>query len=211
MFTGLVEDIGDIAALRARGNYRILSVRSRLVSDSLQIGESICCSGVCLTVVAFERDLFDLEVSQETLARTTLGRCAAGARLNLERALRADSRLGGHFVSGHIDDTGSVRSLTPVGESLVLAVTYDQQFDPLVVDKGSVAIDGVSLTVNRTSPGSLEVNLIPHTVRTTTLQNLVPGAPVNLEFDMIGKYLTKMGAAHQRSPITLEKLRESGW
>lgn len=211
MFTGLVEDIGVIAALRTRGNYRILSIRSRLIGENLQLGESICCSGVCLTVVAFDRDLFDVEVSQETLARTTLGHCAVGNSLNLERALRADSRLGGHFVSGHIDDTGSVQSLIPVGESLVLTVTYNQQFDPLIVDKGSVAIDGVSLTVNRTSPGSLEVNLIPHTARKTTLQNLVPVAPVNLEFDLIGKYIAKTGAAHRRSPITLEKLRESGW
>jgi riboflavin synthase len=211
MFTGLVEDVGVIAALRTRGNYRILSIRSRIAGENLQIGESVCGSGACLTVVGIDREKFDVEVSQETLARTTLGHWSVGHSLNLERALRADSRLGGHFVSGHVDDTGTVRSVRPVGESLVLSVSHDRQFDPLVVDKGSIAIDGVSLTVNRAEPGSFEVNLIPHTARNTTLRNLTAGGVVNLEFDLIGKYLAKMGAIHGRSTLTLEKLRESGW
>lgn len=211
MFTGLVEDIGVITSLGARGNYRILSVRSRLASDGLTVGESICCGGACLTVVDFDRESFRVEVSQETLACTTLGRCAVGDSLNLERALRADSRLGGHFVTGHIDNTGTVRSFQPVGESLVLTVAHDPQFDPLVVAKGSVAIDGVSLTVNETSSGCFAVNLIPHTVRMTTLKDLTSGRLVNLEFDMIGKYIAKMNAAHRRTAVTMEKLRESGW
>jgi len=211
MFTGLIETVGEVTALKQRGNYRVLSIRSALPEDELRIGESIACSGPCLTVVAFEKDIFVVEASQETVARTTLADSSVGTRLNLERALEVGSRLGGHFVSGHIDDTGSLEYGRRVGESWEFAVTYDRRFDPLVIEKGSIAIDGVSLTVNTCRSGWLSVNVIPHTMQATTLGDLKPGGKLNLEFDLIGKYILRMSRSGHPDGLTKDKLLESGW
>ncbi len=210
MFTGLIEAVGTIRELGTRGNYRLLTIAAPMAGE-LALGESISCDGACLTVVDRQGGIFTVEASQETAARTTVGGYTVGSPINLERALRADSRLGGHLVAGHVDATGAVDHLRPVGESWELAVRFDPEFDPYVVDKGSIAINGVSLTVNETKSGWCTVNLIPYTVKETTLGSLRSGARVNLEFDMIGKYIVKASAAYQKKGLTMEKLRESGW
>jgi riboflavin synthase len=210
MFTGLIEAVGTLKHVGSRGNYQVLTIAVPFALE-LGDGESIACDGACLTVVGKRGDTFIVEVSQETSARTTLDTFGAGAKINLERAMRADSRLGGHMVAGHVDTTGTVEHLTPVGESLELAVAFDQQFDPYVIEKGSIAINGVSLTVNAVRQGWLTVNLIPYTVGLTTLCQLKAGDRVNLEFDMIGKYIVKLSLSYQQRGLTLDKLRESGW
>ncbi|MEW5994932.1 MAG: riboflavin synthase [Candidatus Zixiibacteriota bacterium] len=211
MFTGLIEDIGIIKNLRLRGNYTVMMIISRLAEENMQIGESVSCDGACLTVVATESNTFAVEASQETTTRTILNHYRVGSRINLERALRADSRLGGHFVTGHVDDTGVVEYLRPVGESLELAVRFDAKHDPLVIEKGSIAVNGASLTVNAVRSGWLTVNLIPFTVKETMLGSLKPGDKVNLEFDMIGKYILKIQTGSVDSALTKERLFESGW
>jgi riboflavin synthase len=211
LFTGLIETVGKIERVTPRGNYRVLTISSSLPTNEIAIGDSIACGGPCLTVVEKDAGTFTVELSQETAERVKLGRYAVGDRINLERALRVGSRLGGHFVSGHIDTTGEVKRIKPVGQSLDLKVGYEPRFDQLVIEKGSIAIDGVSLTVNECGPGWLTVNLIPHTGAETTLSELKAGEIVNLEFDLIGKYVIKMQQSRGQSGLTAEILRESGW
>ena len=211
MFTGLIETVGTIKELRARGDHRILSVACKFANDNSAPGESIACDGACLTVVSIDKGLFEVEASQETAKRTILSSYTVGSRINLEQALKVGGRLGGHFVSGHVDDTGVVDYVRPIGQSLELAVRFDPHFDKLVIDKGSIAINGVSLTVNACRPGWFNVNLIPFTVKETTLGLLQSGHRVNLEFDMIGKYVLKIQGNRTNNTLTREKLIESGW
>ncbi|MCM2271200.1 MAG: riboflavin synthase [candidate division Zixibacteria bacterium] len=210
MFTGLIETVGVIDRLSSRSNYRLMTISSPFAAELVD-GESVCCDGVCLTVIERTSSRFVVEASQETSARTILGDYRVGSRINLERSLRADSRLGGHIVSGHVDCAGRVEYLKPIGDSLELTATFDARFDPLVIEKGSIAINGVSLTVNKVESARCAVNVIPYTVKATTLSDLKPGNRVNLEFDMIGKYVAKLGANYRPSGVTLDTLRESGW
>jgi riboflavin synthase len=211
MFTGLIETVGLSNKATTRGNYTILSLKSDLPIDEITIGESIACNGVCLTVVEKTSDEFAVELSQETADRVDMSRYGVGQKINLERALRMGDRLGGHLVSGHVDTTGAVDYLKSVGESLELAVKFDPEFDALVIDKGSVAIDGVSLTINRVKTGWLTVNLIPHTGRETNLSELKAGVKVNLEFDLIGKYIMRRQQLGAEKGLTAETIIESGW
>jgi len=211
LFTGLVETTGTVREVRRRGDYRVLSIAAPEQGEPFNVGESVACDGACLTVVSAAEGSFVVEASVETASRTTLEDYRAGSVVNVERAAKAGSRLGGHLVSGHIDDVGVVDYLRPAGESLVLALRFPQRFDPLVIEKGSVAISGVSLTVNDVRPGWLSVNLIPHTARVTTLGSLKVSDRVNLEFDMIGKYVLKMINTPGAESLTMEKLRGSGW
>jgi len=211
MFTGLIETVGEVKEIRRRGDYRVLAIASSIEPTSIQLGESMACDGACLTVTEVTGDRFVVEASPETVARTILGAYKRGSLVNLERAMQLGDRLGGHLVSGHIDDVGVVDYARHVGESIELAVTFDRKYDALVIEKGSIAINGVSLTVNAVRAGWLAVNLIPHTVRATTFGRLKPGNKVNLEFDMIGKYILKLGRMSQSSGLTRDKLTESGW
>ena len=211
MFTGLVETKGKINEITRRGDYRVLVVTSTIDTGEIIMGESIACDGACLTVVKIARDSFSVEASAETQVRTKVGQYQRGSVINLERAVRMGARLGGHLVSGHVDDVGRVEYARRTGGSIELAVTFDGKHDLLVIEKGSIAIDGVSLTVNTEQPGRLSVNLIPHTVSATTLVDLRPGDRVNLEFDMIGKYIWKSDRSLKPSALTKEKLIESGW
>ncbi len=211
MFTGLIETVGTIESVTPRGNYHALTIASSLPTEEIAIGDSIACGGPCLTVIEKAKESFTVELSQETAVRVGLGRYKVGARINLERALQVGSRLGGHFVSGHIDTTGEVKRLKAIGQSLDLKIGYDPKHDPLVIEKGSIAIDGVSLTVNECGAGWLSVNLIPHTGAETTLSTLKAGTIVNLEFDLIGKYVIKMQQSPSKSGLTVETLLESGW
>jgi len=211
MFTGLIETVGLIVRVVPRANYRVLTVQSSLPPDEIAVGESIACNGACLTVVEMASDRFAVEMSQETLARVAPGRFEPGVRLNIERALRVGDRLGGHFVSGHIDGIGLIDRVLRIGESWEIGLTHDPGFDPLVVEKGSVAVDGISLTVNDCRSGWLSVNVIPHTWRQTNLSDLKVGDPVNLEFDLIGKYVAKMKPPASTGGLTVDRLLESGW
>jgi riboflavin synthase len=211
MFTGLIQTLGTLRNLASRGNYRILSIESTLAGEALQVGESISCDGACLTVKSFDRLSFEVEVTQETIRRTIISGYKIGRAINLERSVKTGERLGGHLVNGHVDCTGTVNILKSAGESLELAVSYDLRYDLYVVGKGSVTLNGVSLTVNDSRPGWLAVNIIPHTAEMTNLGRLKSGQQLNIEFDIIGKYVAKMLDKDNTGKLTAEKLRESGW
>jgi riboflavin synthase len=211
VFTGLIEATGEISRVGKYENYQRLTVSSDMPVHELQIGESISCDGVCLTVVEIGKNSFSVDVSQESASCSIAAGYKIGALINLERALKLGDRLGGHQVSGHVDDVGRVKEIKQVGKSLELAVSFDKKYDALVIEKGSIAINGVSLTVNKTRPGNLAVNLIPHSAAITTLASLKRGARVNLEFDLVGKYIVKFNQLKESSGLTRQKLIESGW
>ena len=211
MFTGLVETVGRVERLNHRGNYLLLAIAPSAAAFDVKDGDSISCDGACLTVVSHTEHDFTVEASQETTARTTLANWQAGTRLHLERSLRADSRMGGHFVTGHVDCIGAIEKSRRIGESVELTIRYDEKYDLLVVSKGSVAINGVSLTINECGDGWLSVNLIPFTLKAKTFESLSPGDRVNLEFDILAKYIAKQHAQPAKAGLTIEKLQESGW
>jgi riboflavin synthase len=192
MFTGLVQSLGTIREVKDAEGGRRLRVAEPTLAPQLALGESIAVNGACLTVVVSANDTFDFEAGPETLAKTTLGTLAANDRVNLERALRVGDALGGHFVTGHVDCVGAILAAAITGEWLTVWFGYPPEFDELLVSKGSVAVDGVSLTVVDTQPGRFSVMLIPHTRDHTTLGFKKPGAAVNLEFDLIAKHVQKL-------------------
>ncbi|MBM3715053.1 MAG: riboflavin synthase [Actinobacteria bacterium] len=197
MFTGIVEEIGAITAVEPSGDGIRLTVRAPLSVSDAGHGDSISVSGVCLTVVDQGEDWFTADVMQQTLDVSTLDGIAPGRAVNLERATAAHGRLGGHIVQGHIDGTGVVREVRPGAQWSVVRVGIPSALAPLVVDKGSIAIDGVSLTVSAVSPASepepwLEVSLIPETLAATTLGRAEPGAPVNLETDILARHVQRL-------------------
>jgi riboflavin synthase len=191
MFTGIVETVGGVVEVRARGETLRLSIEAPAVAAGVRVGDSVSVNGGCLTVVAAQDGLLTVEAVRETLERTSLGSLRAGSRVNLERALRADARLDGHIVQGHVDEAGSVRELRRRGEDVQLFVGCSSGFADWLVPKGSVAIEGVSLTVVEVGDDGFEVVLIPHTLAMTTLGALRVGERVNLEADVLGKYVKR--------------------
>jgi riboflavin synthase len=198
MFTGIITDVGQVTVSEARGDLR-LNIRCGYDMEGVALGASIACSGVCLTVVDKGADWFAVDVSAETRARTAPGQWEEGARLNLERALRVGDELGGHIVTGHVDGIGAVLAVEPVGGSTGVTIAAGTAVAPYIAAKGSVSIDGVSLTVNAVEPIAegvrFTINLIPHTGQHTTLGDLQPGREVNIEIDLIARYLERMLAA----------------
>jgi riboflavin synthase len=198
MFTGLIEEIGEILAVRPGDGVTRITIRAPRAVEDADYGASIAVSGVCLTVVGSGSDWFDADVMPETLIASTIGDRSAGDRVNIERALRADARLGGHIVQGHVDGTAEVRSVVAGERWSVLRFALDASIAPLVVRKGSIAIEGVSLTVSATStPGEVdgdwfEVSLIPETLEATTLGALTPGDRVNVETDILARHLLRL-------------------
>jgi riboflavin synthase len=191
MFTGLVEDLGTVAAVDATGDGVRLTLESRLARE-LGEGDSIAVNGVCLTAVGIRGERFGADVMHETLRRSSLGEVVAGSRVNLELALRADARLGGHMMQGHVDGVGAVTAVRPDGFARVVTVEADPALLRYVVEKGSIAVDGVSLTVARVGDSDFDVSLIPETLERTSLGRAEPGAPVNLEVDILAKYVEKL-------------------
>ena len=192
MFSGIIADVGTIARAEDRSGGLRLSVSTKALGmDDVQLGDSIAVNGVCLTVVEKKSDSFTVDVSRETL-NCTAGLEAQGARVNLEKALRLSDKLGGHLVSGHVDGVGEVVAFTDIGESWKLVVRAPQALAKYIAVKGSITINGVSLTVNKVDGGVLNVNLIPHTLAVTTLSELHAGAKVNLEIDLIARYVERM-------------------
>lgn len=218
MFTGLIENIGVVSRVAVRKNYLRLSISPEPMFGEMKIGESVAVSGPCLTVVSYDNKSFTTEVSQETVKLTTLKTIRAGDRVNLERALRADSRLGGHFVSGHIDCVLEVRRLTKIGQSLRLEMDLPREYARFVVDKGSVTFDGVSLTIidlgesGGAGKSSFAVNIIPETGRRTTLADAKPGDLINVEFDLLGKYIVRfLDLRNSGVKVTIASLRDMGF
>jgi riboflavin synthase len=192
MFTGLVEEMGAIDRVEERPAGRRLWIRAERVLEDAQVGDSLAVSGCCLTVVSLEPGRFAVETVPETLERTTLGRLAAGRRVNLERALRLDQRLGGHLVQGHVDGVGEVRAMAGEGDGARLALEIPGPLRRFVAEKGSIAVDGVSLTVARVTAAGCEIALIPHTLERTIAGAYAAGAAVNLEVDLLARYLARL-------------------
>ncbi len=189
MFTGLIEDIGEIVQIGKKGNSFQISIKSSL--DKISIGDSISVDGVCLTVVAVDKNTFIVEVCSETLERTTLRERKQGELVNLERALQLSDRLGGHLVTGHIDGTAIIKSITKKQNSIIIKITTPPEIIRYLVVKGSVGLDGISLTVNEIQGNDFIVNIIPHTAQVTTIGKKRVGDKVNIETDLIGKYVEK--------------------
>ncbi len=187
MFTGLVEGTGKLRSRARRGPGYRLEIETDL--GPLELGESISVNGACLTVAAMTHGAFEADISLETADKTTLGRIGPGSSVNLERSLRLGDRLGGHLVSGHVDGVGVVRSVSAVGEAQRVVITAPAELAPFIAAKGSVALDGVSLTVNAVRGAELEIMLIPHTQQVTNLGRLAPGTEMNLEVDLLARYV----------------------
>jgi riboflavin synthase len=192
MFTGLIQALGTIRAVEGGLGGRTLNVLEPSLGPKLVLGESVAVNGTCLTATACGGDTASFQVGPETLARTNLGLLSAGDRVNLERALRVGDALGGHFVTGHIDCTGTILEKSLLGEWLMLRFGCPLEFDELLVPKGSIAVDGVSLTLVDVEPGRFSVMLIPHTRDHTTLGMKGSGSTVNLEFDLLAKHVRKL-------------------
>lgn len=214
MFTGIIEEVGVVEALEPRAAGSRLRVRAPLVSSDTHEGDSISINGVCLTAVDLRAGAFGADVSPETLSRSDLGQLRPGSLVNLERALKATSRLGGHIVQGHVDGVGEIVSLNPLGDdNWWLEVRVPEELDRYLVFKGSIAIDGISLTVARVEGGVVSVTVIPHTFHNTNLRAKRPGDRVNLETDVLAKYVEKMlsNLDVKARGLTLERLREEGY
>lgn len=214
MFTGLIEDLGTVRELRTSGSGGRLTVATAIPAGELVMGESIAVNGVCLTVVAIGRDGFTADVSPETLECSTLGRLGAGSRVNLERALRLGDRLGGHLVSGHIDGTGEIVSRVRDANAERFTIRAGDDLTRYVVAKGSIAVDGISLTVNGVDGERFELTVIPHTLAVTTLHIRKVGDRVNLEVDIIGKYVERLLGSRprrERGGLALETLAKHGF
>ncbi len=191
MFTGIVTDIGQVDAVSGEGDRRF-DISTTYDMDDVAIGASICCSGACLTVIEKGPDWFAVQASGETLAKTTAGTWNEGTPLNLERALKIGDELGGHIVTGHVDGVGTVIATEPVMDSLKIDFDAPREIAKFIATKGSVTIDGVSLTVNEVEGTQFSVNIIPHTQQETTLGRLAPGSPVNLEIDVLARYVARL-------------------
>ncbi|MET9339801.1 riboflavin synthase [Nonomuraea sp. NPDC003804] len=195
MFTGIVEELGEIVAVEPLGDAARLAVRGKLVTSDAKHGDSIAVNGVCLTVVDVEDEVFTVDVMRETLIRSSLKSVESGARVNLERAVRADQRLGGHIVQGHVDGTGVLLSREPGERWDDVRFSLPSELNRYVAEKGSIAVDGISLTVTTVDDESFGVSLIPTTLELTTLGGRGVGDVVNLEVDVIAKYVEKLVVA----------------
>lgn len=223
MFTGLIQGKGRVESTEtggARAAETRLKIRALFGLAGIRLGESIAVNGACLTVETFGENWFTVYASAETLKHTSLGGLKTGAAVNLERALALGDRLGGHLVSGHVDCLATVADIKPAGESRVYTLSFPAEFGALVVPKGSVALDGISLTVNGCGPEFLCVNIIPATQRETTISGWSPGTRVNMETDLIGKYVRNMlqpwlaagvGGTKGASKLSMDFLRGHGF
>jgi riboflavin synthase len=214
VFTGIVEATGSVRSIRESGGDWLLTITCPAINFSrVALGDSIAVSGVCLTVVETGADWFSADVSRETLACTTLGSWKPGEPVNLEQALTPQGRLGGHIVSGHVDGVGEVLARRPDGRSERIEIRVPQELARYIAHKGSVCMDGVSLTVNEVGADHFSVNIIPHTAGRTTLQYYRPGRRVNIEVDVLSRYLERL-LEQGRAPaegLTLDKLAASGF
>jgi riboflavin synthase len=217
MFTGIIEGLGAITAVRPAGLGKRLVILADVDLAGTQVGDSISVSGACLTAVAIAGRQFEADVSPETLAKTTLGSVRVGERVNLERALRLSDRIDGHLVSGHTDGTGAIDSREASGNAVIVTVAVAEALTRYMIVKGSVAVDGVSLTINHLEIDRFSVSIIPHTAALTTIGFKQKGERVNIEVDLIGKYVEKFLSAQPGRPaappsgVSMELLAKAGY
>lgn len=213
MFTGIIEELGTVGQMDRRPDSIKLTIQARKVLEGTQLGDSIAVNGVCLTVTSMTDSSFTADVMHETMRRSSLSDIKSGSKVNLERAMQVGGRLGGHIVSGHIDGVGHIARIAADGIARVITISIPKDMEPFIVEKGSIAIDGISLTVVSVGNSQFSVSIIPHTMANTTLIDKHPGAVVNLETDVIGKYIHSFTTAHtgKRSGITMETLLENGF
>ena len=215
MFTGIITETGKVVSLRKKSPGALLALKAKEISAVSAIGDSIAINGVCLTVVSRDKDLLTFDISGETLSSTNLGQLSPGESVNLEPSLRPDSRIGGHFVTGHVDAAGIIRSRTIIGDTCKIEIEAPAKVVSLLVEKGSVAVDGISLTVVDVAENSFTVVIIPHTAGVTTIASRTVGASVNVEADIIGKYvarfLRKDGPSKTKDEGLMKTLMSSGY
>lgn len=218
MFTGIVEEVGRVAAVRKGAHSAVLTVEASTVLEDVHLGDSIATNGVCLTVTDFTRSTFSADVMHETLNRSSLGALRPGSPVNLERAMLAGGRFGGHIVSGHIDGTGTIRNIREDDNAVWYTIEAPRSIIRFIVEKGSIAIDGISLTVASVSDSTFSVSIIPHTRAQTNLAGKHVGDVVNLENDVVGKYVERLlsmpaepAPAPAQSGITREFLMQNGF
>ncbi|MCJ7509076.1 MAG: riboflavin synthase [candidate division Zixibacteria bacterium] len=212
MFSGIIEETGQIKNLSRRGSPLAITVKASTVLEDLKIGDSVNIDGACQTVVRVNKNEFAVEAVEETLKKTTFGNLKIGQLVNLERAVKASDRLGGHILTGHIDCKGKIDSIKDKNGSHIFEISLPQSNLKYLIEKGSIAVDGISLTIVEVKPKSLTVSVIPHTIKNTNFVFKKIGDEVNIELDIIGKYIEKM--VHSKSPkskITEEWLRKLGW
>lgn len=212
MFTGIIEELGTVITLRREANVARLALKAQTVREDLKIGDSLATNGVCLTVERIEAAQLWLTMMPETLKRTTLGTLNPGDKVNLERALRVDSRLGGHILAGHVDGIGTLARISGVGEESIYTISMPRELARFIAPKGSVAIDGISLTVVDVTADTFTVSLIRHTLGATTLAHHTPGSKVNLEVDLLARYIDRiLTNREQTGELSMERLRELGY
>jgi len=214
MFTGIIEEVGSVAEIKVSGEERRLTISCAKLLPELKIGDSVSVSGVCLTVVDTGSGFFSADLAHETWVRTSFSRLRKSARVNLELPMRANGRFDGHIVQGHVDGTGTLLSLQPVpdGNDYLLTLNVPSELTRYIVEKGSLSIEGISLTVAVIKGTQVRVAIIPHTAEVTNLKSLKPGDPLNLEVDVLAKYVEKMlGGQRPQSSITLKKLVSAGF
>lgn len=211
MFTGIIEELGSIQNIHASKNTLVLTLQGRKVMEDLKIGDSIAVNGVCLTVIDFTHTSFSVDVMPETYKSTSLSTLHKGSLVNLERALTANGRLGGHFVTGHVDAVGQIIKREHKENAIYIELTFPIEFDHLVLNKGSIALDGASLTVFGNRHGHLTVALIPHTAKESVIGHKKIGDQVNIEFDMLGKYLFSFWQSREDRQLSINFLKENGF
>ncbi len=221
MFTGIIEGCGTIKKILAKGEGKRLSIYSDFNLSGSKIGDSIAVNGACLTAVSLTKRMFEVDMAPETVSRTSFKHLVSGARVNIERALRLSDRIDGHLVSGHIDGTGKIASITNRSNAVIFSIKVDPMLASEMIEKGSVAVDGISLTINRRSDTDFEISVIPHTAKITTLGFKTVGDEVNIETDMIGKYVKRFlnntylskqeKTDKNKKDITMEILAKNGF
>ena len=211
MFTGIIEELGVVKALRREASGARLTLSASLALDGTVPGDSICVNGVCLTVVDMGSSEFSADVAFETLKVTNLGELKVGEKVNLERALRLSAKIGGHLVTGHVDAVGRIRERRQEGNSWRVVIEAPEQALRYIIKKGSIAVDGISLTVADVEKSGLSIAMIPHTAKLTTLGLKSPGDSVNLETDIIGKYVEKLLSGRMEEGVNLELLKKTGF
>lgn len=213
MFTGIVEEIGSISGIKQGKNSEILTIKAKKVLEDTKIGDSIAVNGICLTVTALSSDSFTADVMHETINRSSLSKLKYGSKVNLERAMPVNGRFGGHIVSGHVDGTGTIINIKPDDNAIWYKIQANQQILKYIVEKGSITIDGISLTVAKVSETDFSISAIPHTVEQTILKEKRQGDIVNLETDILAKYIEKLlnPTQNEQSKITKEFLLEHGF
>ena len=217
MFTGIVEEIGIVKSVQSK----VITIEANKIFDDLHLGDSVAVNGTCLTVSSFDNKIFNADVTQETLNRTNLGSLKNGSRVNLERAMTLSGRFGGHIVSGHIDGVGSIKSMKKDDNAIILTIEVPRQLMKYIVEKGSVAVDGISLTVASLTDNTFSIAVIPHTLKETLQKKKKEGDKVNIENDVIGKYVERLltfkeddkenSNDSKKSNITMEFLLKNGF